>query len=78
MRSKLFECILNKVCKGMSEPFTVRDVIDCLKTCKSFLAKHAIDPKNKQKKIYGTPYFIRESRGNISLIPNIKPAHNNL
>jgi|NorSeaMetagenome_1021524.scaffolds.fasta_scaffold11152_3 hypothetical protein len=72
MRSKLFECILNKVCKGMSEPFTVRDVIDCLKTCKSFLAKHAIDLKNKQKKIYGTPYFIRESRGKYIINPKYK------
>ena len=72
MRSKLFECILNKVCKGMSEPFTVRDVIDCLKTCKSFLAKHAIDPKNKQKKIYGTLYFIRESRGKYIINPKYK------
>ncbi len=72
MRSKIFECILNKVCKGLKEPFTVQDVIDCLKTSKPFLAKHAIDPKNKHKKVYGTPYFIRTSEGKYKINPKYK------
>ncbi len=62
MRGRIFECIIRKVCNGLKEPFLINDVMDCLKTSKSFLAKHSIDPKNKQKKVYGTPYFIRQSR----------------
>lgn len=72
MKSKIFECILRKVCNGLNEPFTVNDVVECLKNSKPFLAKHAIDPKNKQKKIYGTPFFIRESRGKYIINPKYK------
>ena len=72
MRSKIFECILRKVCNGLNEPFTVNDVVECLKNSKPFLAKHAIDPKNKQKKIYGTPFCIRESRGKYIINPKYK------
>ena len=72
MRSKIFECILNKVCNCLNEPFRVNDVIECLKTSKSFLSKHAIDPKNKKKKVYRTPYFIRQSRGKYIINPKYK------
>lgn len=72
MSSRIFECILNKFNNGLNEPFKVEDVIDCLKTSKSFLSKHAIDPKNKQKKIYGRPYFIRTDRGEYKINPKYK------
>lgn len=62
--SKIFNCILNKVCKGkVKEPFKVNDVIDCLRSSTPFLAKHSIDPLNDNKIILGHPYFIRVGRG---------------
>lgn len=72
MKSRIFRCILRKVCNGMEQPFKVEDVIDCLNTSKSFLSKHAIDPKNKEKKVYGNPYFIRINRGEYMINPKYK------
>jgi len=72
MASKIFKCILGKVCNGLNEPFVAHDVIDCLKKSKPFLAKHAIDPKNKKKRVYGKPYFIRQGRGKYIINPKYK------
>lgn len=65
--SEIFINILDKVCKGLKEPFRVIDVIDCLNNSKSFLAKHSIDPNNHNKKLYGNPYFIRTNRGQYKI-----------
>ena len=72
MKSKIFRCILNKVCNGLNEPFGANDVKNCLKKSKTFLAKHAIYPKNKQKNVYGNPYFIRKGRGQYIINPKYK------
>ena len=71
--STIFNCILEKICKGfVVEPFRVNDVIDSLGTSKPFIAKHAIDPKNKNKIILGNPYFIRVGRWLYKINPKFK------
>tara|TARA_R110002049_G_scaffold185921_1_gene354190 strand:+ start:1696 stop:1923 length:228 start_codon:yes stop_codon:yes gene_type:complete len=71
--SRIFKCILNKVCKKIiKEPFSAFDVRDCLGPSKSFLSKHAIDPNNPDKIIYGNCYFIRVSRGRYKINPKYK------
>lgn len=69
MKSKIFECILIKVSNDLNQSFDTNDVADCLKKSTSFLSKHAIDPTNKKKKIYGRPYFIRVERGKYIINP---------
>ena len=71
--SKIFKCILDKVCKGqVTEPFNASDVIECLGTSIPFLAKHSVDPNNRYKKIYGRPYFIRVATGLYKINPQYK------
>ena len=71
--SRIFNCILNKVCKGnIKEPFRVKDVIDCLGTSTSFLGKHSIDPVDLYKIVYGKPYFVRVGRGVYKINPKFK------
>jgi hypothetical protein len=71
--SRIFKCILNKVCKGIvKEPFRVKDVIDCLGTSTPFLSKHSIDLNDVNKKYMGNPYFIRVSRGLYKINPKYK------
>ena len=62
-KSKLFNCILEKVCKKeITEPFRAID-FDCLSKSRAFLAKHSVDENKPNKKIYGNAYFEREKRG---------------
>jgi len=71
--SRIFKCILEKVCKGIiKEPFRAKDVIDCLGPSIPFLGKHAIDPNNPNKIIYGNPYFIRVGKGLYKINPKYK------
>jgi len=71
--SRIFECILNKVCKGkVQEPFSANDVIDCLGTSTPFLGKHASDPNNPLKKNYGNEYFIRVGVGSYKINPKYR------
>ena len=65
MASKIFKCILGKVCNGLNEPFVAHDVIDCLRKSKPFLAKHAIDPKNKKKESLWKTIFHKTRSGEI-------------
>lgn len=71
--SRIFKCILNKVCTGkIKEPFKAADVLECLGTSIPFLGKHAIDPNQPNKTILGNPYFIRVGRGLYKINPKYK------
>lgn len=71
--SRIFNCILNKVCRQIvSEPFKANQVSDCLGSSIPFLSKHAIDPLNPNKIIYGRPYFIRVGTGKYIINPKYK------
>jgi hypothetical protein len=71
--SKLFNCILKKVCAGqVAEPFRVKDVLDCLNTSTPFLSKHCVDKFDKSKVATGNPYFIRIARGQYIINPDFK------
>lgn len=67
--SKKFTCILKAVSNGLNEPFRLGAVKNCVGTSHSFLSKHAIDPNNNKKKVYGKAYFIRVSRGLYEINP---------
>ncbi len=71
--SKIFSCILSKICNSKTkEPFRVADVIDCLGSSTSFLAKHAINENSITKQAEGKTYFIRVGEGQYKINPKFK------